>query len=146
MKAMLVLHLKGTQDIQIQWLKVIIILTILTWTLCKVMTNLTPIGISSSSWTIITEITCMSEETRQSKKTMITMMDSETTTYLGMKETMWMKMLTSSKTIMLTQSSNSRKKELTILMISLLPGQRMRRRARMITILIIERVRRLVQK
>ena len=88
----------------------------------------------------------MSEETRQSKKTMITMMDSETTTYLGMKETMWMKMLTSSKTIMLTQSSNSRKKELTILMISLLLGQRMRRRARMITILIIERVRRLVEK
>jgi hypothetical protein len=88
----------------------------------------------------------MSEETRQSKKKMITMTDSETTTYLGMKETMWMKMLTSSKTIILTRSSNSRKKELTILMISLLLGQRMRRRARMITILIIERVRRLLQK
>jgi hypothetical protein len=76
------------------------------------------------------------------------MMGSETMTYLEMKgTTMAMKMATSTKTIILTQFSNSRMEAPTISMMSLLLALKMKRRRDLMTmILIIERVKRLALK
>jgi len=70
-------------------------------------------------------------------KTMKTMMmDSETTTYLEMIGTpIWMKMATSTKTIIITQFSNSRRGVLTILMMSHHLGLRTRRRTAPMTMI-----------
>jgi len=74
------------------------------------------------------EITCMIE-IHLSKTMKIMMMDSETTTYLEMIGTpMWMKKATSTKTIIITQFSNSRREVLTTLMMSHHLGLRTRRK------------------